>query len=198
MGMSADPIDQIFEHRERVKKPGWRKALPWVSGIVVVAVGIALLIVFWGNTGHSTATPLNPNVPAKDVSQNPTAKKLEPAATKVARRFIETAVARKNLREAYKLTGPQLLGGQSLKSFMTGNISVVPYPVSDVAYAPMKIDYSYPNQALIEVALLPKKSAKGVKSQLFFMELDKINGKWVVNSWVPRSVPFIPSQGSSD
>jgi hypothetical protein len=196
MGMSADPIDQIFEPRERVKKPGWRKALPWLIGILVVAVVVGLLIKYW-NTGHSTATPLNPNVPAKDVSQNPTKKKLEPAATRVARRFIETAVARKNLREAYTLTGPQLLGGQSLKSFMTGNISVVPYPVSDVAYAPMKIDYSYPNQALIEVALLPKKTAKGVKSQLFFMELDKIHGKWVVNSWVPRSVPFIPSQGSS-
>jgi hypothetical protein len=57
----------------------------------------------------------------------------------------------------------------------------------------MKIDYSYPKQALIEVALLPKTNAH-LKSALFIMELDKIHGKWVVNSWVPRGTPVIPSQ----
>src|SRR4051794_8666971 len=101
--MGADPADAIFEHRERVRKPGWRKALPWVSGVVVVAVGIALLIIYVGNTGHSTDLPLNPNVPATDVSKVPKTVKLEPGAQRAARRFIETAVARKNLKEAYAL-----------------------------------------------------------------------------------------------
>jgi len=193
--MSADPLESIFEHREPVRKPGWRKALPWVTGTLVVAVGIALLIVFYTNTGHSNATPLNPLVPAKDVSKVPKTIKLEPGATRVARRFIQTAVARKNLREAYALSGPQVIQGQSLKEWLTGNIAVPPYPVADVAVAPMKIDYSYPKQALIEIALLPKPTAH-IKSQLFMMELDKINGKWIVNSWVPRSVPAIPAQNN--
>jgi hypothetical protein len=194
MGMSADPIDTIFEHREPVKKPGWRKALPWLVGVAVVATGIALLIVFVRNTGHSTATPLNPNVPAVDVSKIPKTVKLEPGATRVARQFIKTAVARENLAQAYKLSGPQIIQGQSLKEWMTGNIAVPPYPVSDVDFAPMKIDYSYPKEALIEVALLPKPKS-GVKAAMFMMQLDKIGGKWVVNSWVPRAVPFVHSQG---
>jgi hypothetical protein len=57
----------------------------------------------------------------------------------------------------------------------------------------MKVDYSYKNEALIEVALLTKPKS-GVKSQLFTMTLDKVNGKWVVNQWAPRSVPFVHSQ----
>ena len=194
MGMSADPLDTIFEHRDPVKKPGWRKALPWIVAVAVVATGVALLIVFVRNTGHSSATPLNPNVPAVDVSKVPKTVKLNPAATRVARQFIKTAVARKHLAQAYKISGPQIVQGQSLKSWMTGNIAVPPYPVSDVDFAPMKIDYSYPKTALIEVALLPKPKSN-VKAAMFMMELDKINGKWLVNSWVPRSVPFVHSQG---
>ena len=119
--------------------------------------------------------------------------KLDPTAEKVARRFIQTAVARKHLREAYKLAGPQLVQGQSLKGWISGNIAVIPFPMNAVSLAPMKVDYSYKDEALIEVALLTKPKS-GVKSQLFTMQLNRIGGKWVVNSWVPRSVPFVHSQ----
>jgi hypothetical protein len=191
--MNADPLDSIFEHRGRAHKPGWRKALPWVAGILVVAGGIALLIALLPSSSGNTATPQTPKVPAKIVSQVPKTVKIEPAAEKVARRFIQTAVARKHLKEAYSLAGPQIIQGQSLKSWMTGNNAVVPFPVDKVSIAPMKVDYSYKNQALIEVALLTKPGS-GVKSQLFLMQLNKIDGKWVVNSWVPRSVAFVHSQ----
>ena len=192
MGMSADPLDTIFEHRDPVKKPGWRKALPWIVAVAVVATGVALLIVFVRNTGHSSATPLNPNVPAVDVSKVPKTVKLNPEATRVARQFIKTAVARKHLAQAYKISGPQIVQGQSLKSWMTGNIAVPPYPVSDVDFAPMKIDYSYPKEALIEIALLPKQGAS-IKGQLFAMDLVKREGKWLVNGWYPRSSPPVPN-----
>lgn len=52
--MSADTI---FEHREPVRKPGWRKALPWVLVVVVVGAVIAVVGVKYSNTGDSTATP---------------------------------------------------------------------------------------------------------------------------------------------
>jgi hypothetical protein len=191
--MGADPLESLFEHRERVHKPGWRKAWPWLAGIVVVAGGIALLIALLPSSNGSTATPQTPNIPAKIVSKVPKTVKIEPAAEKVARRFIETAVARKHLKEAYSLAGPQILQGQSLKSWMTGNNAVIPFPVDKVTIAPMKVDYSYKNQALIEVALLTKPGSS-VKSQLFTMQLNKIRGKWVVNSWEPRAQAFVHSQ----
>jgi hypothetical protein len=182
-------LDSLF-HPEIKTRPGWRKALPWVVAVLVVGGAIAGGII-WSNTGHSTATPLT-NIPAKDVSKVPATVKLTPGATRVARAFIRTAVARKNLGEAYTLVTNEIRQGQSLASWETGNIAVIPYPVDAVAYAPMKIDFSYPAEAQIEVALLPKKGAK-VKSQLFLMDLVKRDGKWLVNSWVPRSTPAVPN-----
>lgn len=145
--------------------------------------------------GHSTATPLS-NKPAK-VATTPKAVKLDAQAKKVAQEFILTAVARKNLARAYRLAGPQIRQGQTLKQWMTGDIAVIPYPVSDLEIAPMKVDYSYAKKALIEVALLPKKGSK-VKGALFAMELDKIGKRWYVNSWVPAGKPPVPCGGSGN
>jgi hypothetical protein len=186
--MSAD-IESIF-HPEVQHRPGWQKALPWIVAVVVVGGAIAAGII-WSNTGKSTATPLT-NQPAVDVSKVPPTVKLTPGATQVARKFIQTAVARKHLAQAYDLVTEQIRQGQSLTSWNTGNIAVVPYPVDAIKYAPMKIDFSYPKEAQIEVALLPKPGAN-VRGQLFIMDLVKQKGKWLVNSWVPRSSPPVPN-----
>jgi hypothetical protein len=186
--MSTD-LDSVF-HPEIKHRPGWRKALPWVIGVVVVGALIAVGII-WSNTGKSNATPLT-NQPAVDVSKIPQTVKLPPEATQVARTFIKTAVARKNLGQAYGLVTQEILQGQSKKDWLTGNIAVVPYPVDAIEYAPMKIDFSYPKEAQIEVALLPKRGAK-IQSQLFVMDLVKRGDKWLVNGWVPRSSPPVPN-----
>jgi hypothetical protein len=187
-------VDSLFQPRQKAKKPTWRKALPWVAGVGVVAVGIALLIIFVGNTGTSDKTPLS-NTPADDRSAVPKNQKLDPDARTVAKRFILTAVARKNLREAYSLVGPGIKQGDSLKTWMSGNIAVVPYPVQDLDFAPMKIVYSYKNEAMLQIALLPTNKAQkqGVKGQLFDLDLKRIKGKWVVDQWSPHSSVPVPS-----
>jgi hypothetical protein len=193
MTMNAD-ADSIFQ-TDIPRRPGWQKALPWVVAVVLVGAAIAAGII-WSNTGKSTATPLT-NQPAVDVSKVPATVKLKPGAQQVARRFIQTAVARKHLPEAYGLVTDQLKQGQSLASWNTGNIAVIPYPVDALKYAPMKIDFSYANEAQIQVALLPKAGA-GVKAQLFIMDLVKRKGKWFVNSWVPKSSPMVPNGSSNN
>jgi hypothetical protein len=192
--MSAETI---FEHREPVRKPGWQKAAPWVAAVVVIGALAGFLGVKYGNTGKSTATPVLTNVPADDRSVVPQTVKLTPGATRVARQFIRTAVARKNLDAAYGIVTDQIKQGQSLKSWRTGNIAVIPYPVDAIKYAPMKIDFSYPTEAQIQVALLPKPGKK-VRSQLFIMDLVKRNGKWLVNAWVPRSTPPVPNGSANN
>jgi hypothetical protein len=191
-------LDSLFEEREKSRKPGWRKALPWVIGVGAVAAAIVGLVLWMGNTGESTNTPLS-TLAADDRSPVPNTIKLDPEARTVAKQFIETAVARKNLRAAFPLAGPAIRQGQTLKEWLTGNIAVVPYPVDKIDYAPMKIDYSYPREAQIEVALLPKDGAKGVKSQLFIATLVKNKqGKWQVNAWVPRSSAPVPNGSANN
>jgi hypothetical protein len=186
--MSAE---SVFERRQPMRKPGWRKALPWIIGVIVVGAIVGFLGYHYSNTGTSTATPLL-NKPAQDVSKVPQTVKLTPGATAVARQFIRTAVARKNLASAYSIVTEEIRQGQTLKEWKTGNIAVIPYPVDAIKYAPMKIDFSYPTEALIEVALLPKTGAN-VRGQLFQMDLVKRDGKWLVNGWVPRSSPPVPN-----
>ncbi|HET7449748.1 MAG TPA: hypothetical protein VFJ78_04070 [Gaiellaceae bacterium] len=182
-------------HPEIKRRPGWQKALPWIIGVVAVG-GLIAVGIIWSNTGTSSATPLT-NKPAVDVSKIPPTVKLTPGATQVARQFIRTAVARKNLDQAYSIVTEEIRQGQSLKSWRTGNIAVIPYPVDEIKYAPMKIDFSYPTEAQIEVALLPKAGAK-VRSQLFIMDLVKRDGKWLVNGWVPRSSPPVPNGSANN
>ena len=190
MSVSTD----VF-HPEIKRRPGWQKALPWVAGVVAVGALIAVGII-WSNTGTSSATPLT-NRPAVDVSKIPPTVKLTPEATRIARQFIRTAVARKNLDQAYNIVTEEIRQGQSLKSWRTGNIAVIPYPVDAIKYAPMKIDFSYPTEAQIEVALLPKAGEK-VRSQLFIMDLVKRDGHWLVNGWVPRSSPPVPNGSANN
>ena len=78
---------------------------------------------------------------------------------------------------------------------MTGNIPVVPFPLDKLEVAPFKIDASYKNSAIVEIALLAKKNS-GIRSQIFFMELKRVGtgkkARWVVDNWVPRGSAVIP------
>ncbi len=174
----------------RIHSKRFQKTAFWLSLLVLAAGVIAVLAVFVGQNSPAQA-PLNTAVAPKDVSKTPPTVKLEPAARQVAKQFILTAVARRDLRAAYALAGPEIKQGQSLQQWLTGDIAVIPYPVSALDFAPMKIDYSYPNEAMIEVALLPKPGSK-IKPQLFQMVLDKVGKRWVVNSWVPGGKPPVP------
>ncbi len=167
----------------------------FLGALVVLVAGVVALAVTRLGGDSSAKEPVAPaqTGPVKDVSKVPKTVKLDPKAQAVAKLFVQTAVARKNLAAAYPIAGPQIRQGQSLKEWLTGNIAVVPYPLDELDIAPMKIDYSYANEALIQVALLPKTGAK-IKPQLFYMTLERI-GKpkhWVVNSWVPKGEPPVP------
>ncbi len=191
--MSAQPQTSSF--RTRLQSPRVQSRIFWVSIVVLIAGIIVFLIAFVGNTGKSLETPLS-SKPADDRSAVPDTVKLPADAKKVAREFILTAVARKNLTRAYALSGPLIKQGMSLKEWNTGAIPVVPYPGDAIDYAPMKVDYSYPKEALVEVALLPKKGYK-IKPQIFFLTLIKVGkgdqAHWLVNGWVPRGSPQVPN-----
>jgi hypothetical protein len=172
----------------------WEKALPWLSALVLAAGVIALIIkLVPGSSGtqdvsktqHPTIVPTKP----------PKTVKLSNAARDVAGRFILTAVRRKHLDVAWKLSGPEIRQDLTYKEWLTGSIPVVPY-LTPTSVTPMKIDYSFKNHALVEVAMVPKKGAKG-QTELFWLELKRVGtgskAHWLVWSWVPRYAPPIPS-----
>ena len=177
----------------RLSSPRTQRWLLWIGGFVLAAGIAAVLIVFLRDTGTTTPEVFK-NEPPTKVAPKPKPVPLEPAVRRVAGDFILTAVQRKNLDKAWALAGPQIRQDLTYKEWLTGNIPVVPY-TAPISITPMKVDYSWPNQALVEVAMVPKKGAKNADTELYWLELRRVgkgeNKHWLVWSWVPRWAPPI-------
>ena len=166
--------------------------LPWAAGLVLVAGIVAFLVVYVGNTGESVDSKITDREsgPAQ-VATSEKSVPLDPAARRTAGEFILTAVARKNLGKSWTLTHPELRQGMTRKEWLTGNIPVQYYPADAIDKASFKIDESHKTDAVLEVALIPKKGAD-VKPQIFYIGLKKNGARWQVNYWAPRSAPAVP------
>lgn len=167
-----------------------RRRVGWALVGVGVFAGVALVLVVAPDTD---APPQRLSAVPAQVPERQVKAPLPQEARRVAVRFIQTAVARVNLEEAWTLVGPNLRGGLTRKEWLTGNNPVVPYPIDQLEVAPYKVDESYERSALIEIALLPREGS-GVRAQIFFLELKRLGtgakARWVVDNWVPRaSVP---------
>lgn len=172
------------------------KALPWLAGLVLLAGVVAFGTVYLFDTGESVESKIvdretGPAIVAEERRNVP----LDPAARRVAGEFILTAVARENLARSYAITHPELRQGLSLSDWRTGDIPVQFYPAEAIDTATFKIDESYPDEAVLQVALVPKEGA-GVKPQIFYIGLKKERGKWLVYYWAPRSGISVPATGS--
>ena len=161
-----------------------------LAGLVFTAGVVAFTVAYVGDTGTSQETPLS-NTPAQVFTPRKQVP-LDKEARRVAGRFILTAVAREDLAESYDLAHPELRQGLTRREWLTGNIPVVYYPAQAIETATFKVDESYPDEAILEVALLPKDSAK-IRPQIFFIGLKKAGNRWRVNYWVPRAAPAVPS-----
>ena len=172
--------------------PRTRRRAAWVLAGGSVCAAVILLLVL----GSDTDPPKErfSDVPAVETKREIEAP-LPHEARRVAVRFIQTAVARENLEEAWTLVGPNLRGGLTRREWLTGNNPVVPFPIDKLEVAPYKVDESYETSALIEVALLPREGS-GVRAQVFFLGLKKVGSgsraRWVVDNWVPRASAVVP------
>ena len=172
--------------------PRTRRRVAWVLAGGGVCAAVVLLLALGPN--KDAPKERISNVPAQEPERQVEAP-LPKEARQVAVRFIQTAVARENLEEAWTLVGPNLRGGLTKKERLTGNNPVVPFPIDKLDVAPYKVDEAYETSALIEVALLPRKGS-GVRAQVFFLGLVKVGSgprtRWVVDNWVPRASAVVP------
>jgi hypothetical protein len=172
------------------------RALPWIAGAVLL-VGV---LAFWQTTVRAND---NPETFSNELVQNtapPKTVPLAPEARQVVVQFIKTAVMRKDLATAWQISGPQIRQNLTRKQWLTGNIPVVPYPNAAVNRSPVKITWSHPTEAGLEVVLTPKAGSKE-KPQLFFVGVLKqgsgSTAKWVVDYWAPYAPPPIPTDAGT-
>jgi hypothetical protein len=191
---------------ERLNSPRFVKRVTWVAALIFVAGAVAFTIAWFGNTADSSETPVRVNEPAPNASSSTRETvALDRKARVVAGQFILWAVQRdvpdaqlrKNLAKAWPLIAPgselRDCGGHTCtqKEWLSGEIPVQPYPAAALDKASFSIDESYKDEAVLQVALLPK-SGSGVNGQIFWIDLVKHNGKWLVNEWSPRVIIPVP------
>jgi hypothetical protein len=166
--------------------------LPWIAGAVLAAGVIAFLVAYFGNTANSKET-FGPGK-AQVVKPQPTVR-LDPKARIAAGQFIETAVARRNLAEAWRLATPNARGGLTYKEWLTGDIPIPALGAPIQTAAITKLVTSHPREAEINIVVIPKPNKYGVKTTLFFVILKKVGSRWRVDYCQAQATPGAPAPG---
>jgi hypothetical protein len=171
-------------HRARVRL--LRRSI----AVVVVAV-VAVLLVFFRNTGHSTATPIDEHAKAQVFHQPKTVKataEQKAAALSTLTRFVRSAFLRRNLAESWPLATDHMKIGTSHADWLSGNLPVVPYPASAFRTAGYTLKYQYRGILGYDVLVLPKETqaAQAAGQQVYACELHDVRGHWLVDQCYPR------------
>jgi hypothetical protein len=176
----------------------WRRRLLWLT-VTAGVVGGALAIGFiWPNTAppentKPTGGPIKIAVPPKKV---PLKVRERAAALAVASRFIDTAVARKNVDRAWGLVTPTLRAGYTRKQWDTANLpGIPPFPVAEARW---RLQFSDEKGIGFTMALFPTK-ASHQQAQVFMIGLHKVGAgnhrHWLVDNW--QAAPTTASQVAS-
>jgi hypothetical protein len=171
-------------HRKRVR-------LLWGSIGGLVAIGIAALIVFVPNTGHSFATPIDESSQAQvyHAPRTVTASAAQKAAAvSTLSRFVRSAVIRRELATSWPLATAHMKNGTSRADWLSGNLPVVPYPASAFRTTGFTLRYQYKGILGYDVLVLPKrtKAAQRAGQQVYACELHDVHGSWLVDQCYPR------------
>ncbi len=177
-----------------LSSPRTQRRLLWFSGgVLVLGVIVFLASYFTGSSGYQAPISHKAAQTApKQIKAPP-----DPAAYKVARKFIETAPLRKNLDVAYPLVNGEISGGMTRKAWDKGNIAVLPYPAGNTKTAGFTVLWSYKTQLMLVVDLVARRGAHVRPHLPFFLGLvrahNKPNGRWLVNYWEADWAPPIPT-----
>lgn len=164
-----------------VSSPRRRRRLKWAgaAGVVVLAVvGIVLLL---------------PQPPAPSVSpaKNAPRVKLVTHSTYVSPRerrqidsvldrFVPAALSHDSMRTAWKLAGPELTGGTTLKEWLHGTSPIPYYPVGGTTFHSWKTIDSGPGYVVFNLLVHPRHKLK-TGAWVFSGEMVKRGSHWLVN-----------------
>lgn len=179
---------------ERVKTSPRLQRRLFIGSLVVFALGAAALtFAIFGNTAPNRESAIS-----NEDAQVLKAQKKVPVsdeAKAVATKWILGAVSREDLAGTFDLTHADIRGSMTRAEWESGNIPVIPYPVDKIYEGRWRVDYSYEDEALLEVGLIPSEKASE-RALTFYIGLKKVgegaDARWVVNYWSPRYRPPVP------
>jgi hypothetical protein len=161
----------------------------WLGGGLLVVGGVVALGIAYPNTAKEPAAA--PRSEPGQVYVEPKTVRLTNAdrqtALRTALRFVNTAVARRNVDDSYALVTPELRQGMSKSEWANGEIPVVPFPATEVR---VRIDYSYANELGLKMLLMPPSTSELVPAT-FNLDMrgsgPEDRKRWLVSAWTPSS-----------
>jgi hypothetical protein len=162
-----------------------RRRLAWTGAFMIVAGGVAGLIVAFPSPPPQAGEKLSPGGELVPPSIPAAFAPRHTAVLSLAQKFILTAVARKNVKDSWELVCPEMRAGYTRASWAKGDIPVVPYPVS---FGKWRLSYSFEREVDLQVALYakPKKNLNPVVFDLTVQRCGNDAGKrWLVSSFLP-------------
>lgn len=158
-------------------------------GVLGAVAGVFVLI---GNTGRSIETPISdrPAQVATEARSVPYRGARRAAAEALVKRFVQTAVLRRNVAASWELAAPELRHGFTRAAWAKGNIPVYPFPAKFFRSLGLRLDYSHPDHLVLD-AMVGAKTDSGLSAQVFTVELKGFDSspdhRWRVAAWVPRT-----------
>jgi hypothetical protein len=170
-----------------------------VVGALVLAAGIiAILVTKVGNNSGTTenANPTGPAIP--EIAKGQKNIRFPAAAWQVAKEFLTSAPARKNLAQSYALVDENAKGGFTLEQWKTGNIPVPYFPTSQIIrYNWKNTNFAHPRNALVNLILIPTEKS-GMRPGTFQIESIKVgqgeNAHWLVDYFGAVQGPPVPHE----
>jgi hypothetical protein len=132
----------------------------WAGGFVLLAAVVAGVVVAFPHPGKRAGEKTSPGgdlvVQGKPVAFAPR----QDEVLQLARQFVATAVARKNVASSFDLVCPDMKDGYTRQRWAKGNIPVVPFPVFSGKW---RVSYSLADEVDLQVALyaIPTPSRSG-------------------------------------
>ena len=109
------------------------------------------------------------------------------AIDRVLDRFVPAAVRRADPAGAYDMVTPALRAGSTRTDWATGTIPVQPFPAAGNRFRHWTLSYSYPNHVGLELLLRPKRETE-IGAIAFAVDLKRLRGRWLVDSFIPAAV----------
>jgi len=186
--------------RRLLASPRRRRRLLGLSAVALVVVLAAVGVRY----SDSVADPVNAPRSAGPGWEAPRQERTVQLGTSarrealtVAARFVETAVARKQVGKSWDLIVPSMKEGYTRTSWARGDIPVVPFQVD---FAKWRLDYSFRDSLGLKVALFPKPGADD-RATVFNIDLRAVgegsDRRWLVESFTPDRVAAANEPGAT-
>jgi len=164
--------------------------------VVVFLAGLAALIHSRTNTSNAAPPASHSILPGSAAWKTrawgaPIPLPKEAVAT--AKTFLHTAVVRRDLATAYRITAPGMHEGMTLAQWEQGSIPVPPQSPQDYLIGKFNVLHSRARSIQVETFL----SSRGNKPLLYIIELVPSRGRWLVDYFAPKgsAIPVPANQG---